>query len=145
MTRREIGHRFVQVALIEKQMIRVLQCHICANLTQSFQSGSDMRLGLVLEKCFITGLAQGSGSVHDGFGERVERNAAIRSEIVSMARLPCARCLIWPDLQQDKIILAGKVPGHLRECFPIDSFVVDAQAAPCRFVLEDLVKETCDA
>src|ERR1700730_8431535 len=62
-----------------------------------------------------------------------------------MARLPRARYIIRPDLEQDEIILAPKVLGHLRECFPINSFVVDAEAAPRRFVLEDLVKQTCDA
>src|SRR5512132_2470719 len=62
-----------------------------------------------------------------------------------MARLPCARCVIRPDLEQDEIILAAKVLGHLRKCFPINSFVVDAESAPRRFVLEDLVKQTCDA
>ncbi len=62
-----------------------------------------------------------------------------------MARLPCARRLVWPDLEQDEIVLAAKVLGHLRECFPINSFVVDAEAAPGRFVLEDLVKQTCNA
>ena len=57
MTGREIGHRFVQVALIEKQMICVFQRHIGADLAQSFQSGGDMGLRLVLEKCFVTRLA----------------------------------------------------------------------------------------
>ncbi len=50
-------HRFVQVALIEKQMICVLQRHIGADLAQSFQSGSDMRLCLVFEKRFVARLA----------------------------------------------------------------------------------------
>ena len=94
----EVGHSFVQVALIEKQVIRVFQRHIGADLAQGFQSGSNMGLGLVFEKCFVTCLAQRSSSVHDRFGKRVERNAAIGSEIVGMARLPCARGLIWPDL-----------------------------------------------
>src|SRR5262249_16172283 len=62
-----------------------------------------------------------------------------------MARLPCACCLVRPDLEQDEIILAAEVLGHLRECFPINSFGVDAETAPRRFVLEDLVKQTCDA
>jgi hypothetical protein len=62
-----------------------------------------------------------------------------------MARLPCVPCLIWSDLEQDEIMFAAKVLGHLRECFPINSFVVDAEAAPRRFVLKDLVKQTCDA
>src|ERR1700681_2389496 len=62
-----------------------------------------------------------------------------------MARLPCACCLIRPDLEQDEIILAAEVFGHLRECFPINSFVVDAETAPSRFILEDLVKQACDA
>src|SRR5437870_11059986 len=62
-----------------------------------------------------------------------------------LSGLPSARCLIWPDLEQDEIILAAEVLGHLRECFPINPFVVDAEAAPRRFVLEDLIKQTCDA
>jgi hypothetical protein len=56
MTGREVGHRFVQVALIEKQMIRVLQRHIGADLAQSFQRSCDMGLRLVIEKCFIARL-----------------------------------------------------------------------------------------
>src|SRR5712691_1024441 len=62
-----------------------------------------------------------------------------------MARLPCACCLVRPDVEQDEIILAAEVLGHLRECFPINSFVVDAETAPRRLVMEDLVKQTCDA
>jgi hypothetical protein len=49
----EIGHRFVQIALIEKQMICVLQRHISADFPQSFESCSNMGLCLVLEKGFI--------------------------------------------------------------------------------------------
>ena len=67
---------------------------------------------------------------------------AIGSEIVSMARLPCARRVVRPDLEQDEIILAAEVLGHFGEGLPINSFVVDAEAAPSRFVLEDLEKQT---
>jgi hypothetical protein len=37
MAAREVGHRFVQIALIEKEMIRVLQRHIGADLAQRFR------------------------------------------------------------------------------------------------------------
>ena len=59
-----------------------------------------------------------------------------------MARLPCARRVIWPDLEQDEIVLAAEVFGHFRERLPINSFVVDAEAAPGRFVLKDLKEQT---
>ena len=62
-----------------------------------------------------------------------------------MARLPCVRRVIWSNLEQDEIILAAKVLGHLRKSFPINSFVVDTETAPRRLVMEDLVKQTCDA
>ena len=59
----EIGHRFVQVALIEKKMIRVLQRHIGADLAQSFQSGGDVGLRLVFEECFVARLAETEAAV----------------------------------------------------------------------------------
>src|SRR6267142_1199619 len=40
--------------------------------------------------------------------ERVERNAAIRSQIVSMAWLPCNRRVVWTDLKQNEVILAAE-------------------------------------
>ena len=62
-----------------------------------------------------------------------------------MAGLPCTRCVVWPDLEQDEIVLAAEVFGHFREGLPINSFVVDAEAAPGRFVLEDLKEQRRDA
>ncbi len=62
-----------------------------------------------------------------------------------MTRLPCARRLVGPDLEQDEIVLAAKMLGHLREGFPINSFIVDAEAAPSRFVLKDLKEQRGDA
>ena len=54
----------------------------------------------------------------------------------------CSLALVRPDLEQDEIVLAAEVLGHLRERFPINPFVVDAEAAPRRLVLEDLEKQT---
>ena len=91
MTRCEVGHRFVQVALVEQQVISVLQRHVGADLAQRFQRGSDVNLCLVLEEAFVTCLAERCSCVHDRLGEGVVRNAAVGREIVRVARLPMKR------------------------------------------------------
>ena len=49
------------------------------------------------------------------------------------------------DLEKDEIVLATEVTRHFRKRFPIDAFVVDAEAAPRRFVLEDLKEQWRDS
>ena len=126
-------------------MIGVLQRHVGADLAQRFERGSDVNLRLVLEEALVAGLAERTGRIDDGFGERVVRNGAIGGEIVGVLRLPMQRRALRSDLQQDQIVFAAEVPRHLRKRFPIDAFVVDAEAAPGRFVLEDLEEQRRDA
>ena len=104
-----------------------------------------MRLRLVLEEAFVAGLAEAGGGVHDGFGEGVVGDAAVGGEVVGVPRLPAWRRAFGADLEQDQIVLASEVPRHRRERFPIEAFVVDAEAAPRRLVLEDLEEQRSDA
>ena len=45
----------------------------------------------------------------------------------------------------NQVVLAAVVPRHRRERFPIDAFFVNAQAAPCRFILEHLMSKLIDS
>ena len=61
----EIGHRFVQVVLVEQEVIGVFQRHICADLAQGLQSGGDVGLRLVLEEAFVDLLAETGSGIDD--------------------------------------------------------------------------------
>ncbi len=56
-----------------------------------------------------------------------------------MRWFPTERGVVGSDLEQDQIVLPVEMSGHLRERFPIDAFVINAQAAPARLILEHLV------
>ena len=144
-SRTQDRHRFVQVALVEQQVIGVLQRHVGADFAQRLQRRGDVDLRLVLEESFVAGLPEARRGIDDGFGERVVRDAAIGREIVGVLRLPVRWRVVRPDLEQDKIVLAAEVPRHFGERFPIESFVVDAEAAPAGLVLENLVEQRRDA
>ena len=49
-----------------------------------------------------------------------------------------------PGLQQDQIILAPEVRGHLHEDFPIEPFLVETDAAPIFHVLKKLERNRVD-
>ena len=49
-----------------------------------------------------------------------------------MFGLPIRTPALRPDLEQDKFLLAPELPKHLGQCLPIESLVVDADAAPVR-------------
>ena len=53
--------------------------------------------------------------------------------------------VVGADLQMNQVVLAPVVPGHSGERLPIDPLFVNAQAAPRRLVLEDLVRELVDS
>ena len=44
-----------------------------------------------------------------------------------------------PRLQQDEVAFTPEVLGHLHENRPIESFLIEANAAPLRDVLKDLI------
>jgi hypothetical protein len=48
-------------------------------------------------------------------------------------------------LEQNEVVLATEVLRHFGERFPINSFIVDAEAAPGRFVRENLKQQRRDA
>lgn len=53
--------------------------------------------------------------------------------------------VVVSDMQVNQVMLPPVMPGHRRQRLPIDSFLVDAEAAPARFVLENLVGKLVDA
>ena len=58
VARCKIGHRFVQVALIQQQLVGILQRHIGPDLAQRFERGGDVNLRLALEESFVARLAE---------------------------------------------------------------------------------------
>ena len=86
--RGEVAHRFVQVALIEQQVVGVFQSHVGTDLAQRFQGGGDVDLCLVAEKALVTGLAETGSSIDDCLRERVIRDAPVGSEIIGVAWTP---------------------------------------------------------
>src|ERR1017187_7461085 len=122
----------------------VLQCHISLKLVQRLQCVRDVRLRLALEESLVALLAEAGGRVHNELGERAVRDAGIGSEIIGVRRFPTERCVVGSDLEQDQIVLPVEMVGHLREGFPINTFVINAESAPAWVVLEHLVQERCD-
>ena len=47
-------------------------------------------------------------------------------------------------MQQDEVAFAPEVRGHLHEDFPIESLLVEANAAPMRDVLKNLIRDRID-
>ena len=45
----------------------------------------------------------------------------------------------------NQIVFAAVVTRHCRERFPINALFVNAQPAPCRFVLKNLMRQLVDA
>ena len=99
----------------------------------------------LLKKPFVAALAETRGGVHDELGVGRERDAAVAGQVVAMRRRPLRVGVVGADLQMNQVVLATVVPRHRRERFPIDAFFVNAQAAPRRFVLKNLMGELVDA
>jgi hypothetical protein len=49
------------------------------------------------------------------------------------------------DLQPNQICCALVSPGHSRQRFPIDAFLINTLAAPIFFVLKNLMRELVDS
>jgi hypothetical protein len=49
-----------------------------------------------------------------------------------------------PGLQQDEGAFASEVRGHLHEDLPVESFLIEADAAPTRHVLKNLIRNRID-
>jgi hypothetical protein len=47
-------------------------------------------------------------------------------------------------LQQDEVAFPPEVGGHLHEDFPIESLLVEANAAPMRHILKNLIRDGID-
>ena len=87
MARGELAHGFVQITLIEQQVVGVLQGHIGTDLAQRFQGG-DVRLCLVAEEALVNGLAETGSRIDDCLGKRVVGNTPVGGEIVGLAWPP---------------------------------------------------------
>src|SRR5438876_12022662 len=57
---------------------------------------------------------------------------------------PGCVCFVRADLQADQVVLAAVVPSHRCKSFPIHALLINAQAAPGRFVLKDLMSQLID-
>ena len=62
-----------------------------------------------------------------------------------MRRYPVSLGIVGADLQVNQIVFAAVVLSHRCEGFPIDPFFINAQSAPGRLMLEDLMSELIDA
>ena len=61
-----------------------------------------------------------------------------------MARPPELIFSWRPGLQQSEIAFSPKVRGHFDQDFPVESFLVEANAAPMRHILKDLKRDRVD-
>src|SRR5436189_4455590 len=53
--------------------------------------------------------------------------------------------VVRADLQVNQVVLAAVVPSHRCKSFPIHALLINAQAAPRRLVLKDLMSQLIDA
>ena len=58
---------------------------------------------------------------------------------------PVCVCVVRADLQVNQVVLAAVVPSHRRKGFPIDALFINAQAAPLRLVLKNLMCKLVNA
>jgi hypothetical protein len=102
-------------------------------------------LRLAFEKSFVASLSKTRCGVHNEFGIRHKWNAAVAGQIKIIRRRPLDLRVIGTDLQMNQIMFAFVMSGHCRERFPIHAFFVNAQSAPCGFVLKNLMEKLIDA
>ena len=114
-------------------------------LEKHFERVGDVRLCLAFEKSLVAALTETRGGVHDELGVGAEWDAAVAGQVVSVGRPPLRVRLVALNLEMNQVVLATVVPRHRRERFPIDAFLVNAQAAPRWFVFENLVGQLIDA
>src|ERR1017187_1926440 len=105
----------------------------------------DMGLCLTLKKALVTALAETCCRVHNELGMGRKWDCAITGEIKLMCRRPFLIGFISTNLQMNQILLAAIMPRHCGERLPIDTFFINAEAAPFRFVLKNLMDELIDA
>ena len=103
----------------------------------------DVGLRLAFEKPLVTALAQTRGGVHDELGVGGERNTAIPGQIVAMRRLRVGASR--DDLQMNQIVFTVVVTSHRSQRFPINAFFINAQPAPRRLILKNLMRQLVDA
>jgi hypothetical protein len=84
-------------------------------------------------------------AVHNEFGVGAERNRAVASEIEAVRWRPVRAGVVQVVLDVDQIGQPAVVVGHTLERFPIDAFFINAQAAPARFVAENLIGKLINA
>jgi hypothetical protein len=104
----------------------------------------DVRLRLAFEESLVAALAETGGGVHDEFGVGAEWDAAVAGQVVSVGWRPLHVRLVALNLEMNQVVLATVMARHRRERLPINAFFVNAQAAPGRFVSENLVRELVD-
>ena len=142
----KVLHFFLQKIAVGQQIKGVEQRYGPFQLKQQFKCMSDMRLCLALEKAFVTALAQTRGCIDDELGVGREAGwSGRRSDCSDVRWYPCVVPVVRADLQVNQVVLATVMPRHRRECFPIDALFVNAQSAPCRFILKNLMSELIDA
>jgi len=104
-----------------------------------------VRLRLAFEKAFVTALAEAGGGVHDELGVGGEGDTAVAGQVVTVGWSPMTVGVTALDLQPNQIMFAAVVTCHCCERFPIHALFINAQAAPFRFVLKNLMRELVDA
>ena len=104
-----------------------------------------MRLRLTFEKSLVPALAKTRCGIHDELGVARERDAPVAGQIIAIGWRPLRVGVVRADLKTNQIVFAPVVPRHRREGFPIDAFLVNAQAAPSRFILKNLMNKLVDA
>ena len=141
----QILHFFFKKFAVGQQLESPCQRDGTIQLKQHFKRVSDVRLRLAFEKAFVPALAETRGGVHDELGVGRERDAAVAGQVVAIGRRPLRVGVVRPDLQLNQVVFAAVVSRHRREGFPIDAFFVNAQAAPHRLILKNLMNELIDA
>ena len=105
----------------------------------------DVGLCLAFEKAFVPALAETRGGVHDELGVGGKWNTAVAGQVVAIRWRPLRIGVVCADLQMNQIVFAAVVTRHCRERFPINALFVNAQPAPGRFVLKNLMRQLVDA
>lgn len=141
----EVLHLLLQQVAAGQYLVRADQRNRAVQLEQQFQRVGDVGLRLALEESLVPALSETRGGVHDELGVGRKGNAAVTGQTVPVRRCPRGVRVVTADLQVDQVVFAPIVACHRRERFPVNAFLVNAQAAPCRLVLKDLVGKLVDA
>ncbi|MGA9577561.1 MAG: hypothetical protein WBV90_08070 [Terrimicrobiaceae bacterium] len=135
----------IGILLVQQQAVDVRNRDISLHVPEDFESrlNRDLRLGGE-KRILSTPTSQRDRRIDNDLGIRRGGNVRIAGDIDRMHGPPQHILSYRSGLKQCEIAFASKVRRHPHEDFPIEALLIEADAAPLRDVLKNLVRDRID-